>query len=90
MKRVISLFLVLVLLLGLVVNVFAENVNITGSRMEQIKKEINSLTIAYAIFISSMSGFMADMYLSLPISIFIACCILYVIYLLIRFLSPLK
>ncbi len=41
MKRVISLFLVLVLLLGPVVNVFAENVNITGSRMEQMEKEIN-------------------------------------------------
>jgi hypothetical protein len=55
---------------------------------EQIKKEINYQTIAYAVFISSVAGFMADMYLSTPISIFIACCVLYVIYLLVRFLAP--
>ena len=49
MKRVISLFLVLVLLLGSVVNVFAENVNITGSRMEQMEKEINfEIEIAFS------------------------------------------
>lgn len=56
----------------------------------QLKKELNHQTIAYAVFISSMAGFMADMYLSLPVSIFIACCSLYVIYLFIRFLAPKK
>ena len=56
----------------------------------QIRKEINYQTIAYAIFISSVSGFMADMYLSQIVSIFIACCILYVIYLLVRFLPAQK
>lgn len=57
---------------------------------EQLKKEIDQQTIAYAVFMSSVVGFMADMYLSLPVSIFIACCSLYVIYLFIRFLSPKK
>lgn len=56
----------------------------------QIQKEINYQTIAYAIFISSVSGFMAEMYLSTPVSIFVACCVLYIIYLLIRFLSQEK
>ena len=56
----------------------------------QINKEINYQTIAYSIFISAVSGFMADMYLSLSISIFIFSCVLYVQYLLIRFLSPIK
>lgn len=54
----------------------------------QLKKELNHQTIAYAVFMSSMAGFMADMYLSLPVSIFIACCTLYVIYLFIKFLAP--
>ncbi|MEA9354725.1 hypothetical protein SHI21_00815 [Bacteriovorax sp. PP10] len=54
----------------------------------QLKKELNYQTIAYAVFMSAMAGFMADMYLSLPVSIFIACCSLYVIYLFIRFLTP--
>lgn len=54
----------------------------------QLKKELSHQTIAYAVFMSTMAGFMADMYLSFPISIFIACCSLYVIYLFIRFLAP--
>lgn len=54
----------------------------------QVKKEITQQTIAYSIFMASMAGFMADMYLSLPVSIFIACCVLYVIFLLVRFLAP--
>ena len=53
----------------------------------EIKKEINYLTIAYAIFISSVSGFMANMYFSISISIFIFCCVLYVQYILIKFLT---
>lgn len=56
----------------------------------QLKKEINYQTIAYAILMSSTVGFLANMYLSLPVAIFIACCVLYVIYLLVRFLSPQK
>ena len=56
----------------------------------QIQKELNYQTIAYAVLISSMAGFMADMYLSLPVSIFIACCFLYIIFLFIKFLAPKK
>ena len=56
----------------------------------QVKKEINYLTFAYAIFISSVSGFMANMYLNIPISIFISCCILYVQFILIRIFSSKK
>lgn len=54
----------------------------------QVTKEINQQTIAYAVFMSSIAGFMTDMYFGLWTSIFVACCCLYVIYLLIRFLSP--
>lgn len=54
----------------------------------QVIKEIRLQTIAYAVFMSSVAGFMADMYLSLPVSIFIACCMLYVIFLCVKFLSP--
>jgi hypothetical protein len=56
----------------------------------QFKKEINYQTIAYALLMSSMAGFVADMYLSLPVSIFIACCFLYIIFLLVKFLAPKK
>lgn len=56
----------------------------------QLNKEINYQTIAYAIFMSSMAGFLSDMYLSLPVSIFIACSFLYVIFLFIKFLAPKK
>ena len=56
----------------------------------QIKKEINYLTVAYAILIASVSGFMANMFLSISISIFIFFCVLYVQYILIRFLAPKK
>ena len=57
---------------------------------EQLKKEIDQQTIAYAVFMSSIIGFLADLYLSLPVSIFIFCCVLYIIYLFIFFLSPKK
>jgi hypothetical protein len=57
---------------------------------EQLKKEIDQQTIGYAVFMSSIAGFLSDMYLSLPVSIFIACCFLYIIYLFVRFLAPKK
>lgn len=56
----------------------------------RLQKELNHQTIAYTVLISSMAGFMADMYLSLPVSIFIACCFLYIIFLFIKFFAPKK
>jgi uncharacterized membrane protein len=56
----------------------------------QVIKEIRLQTISYAIFMSSITGFMADMYLGQAVSIFIACCMLYVIFLCVKFLSPKK